>query len=625
MSLKNRLRISIVTLVTLFVFAECVLSLLIAAEAKFKDAIDGAQAITEQVQHLVRLRLNEQAAAAKPGTVRGRDFWRGLVENDKSLPPLLQKTLTGALAVVEILVCDSDGIVLASSNLDQEKKPFQPLPGFVEWTQRPLWDRLLEVLTQSQDYVRVAPLGIPGDPQPIVSIRVVTSTVLVKGAIMPQVRTTLLVSALSMLVSVALAYLFSNVILRSLDRLSQRIESMATGHFTEPGSPKPDREAKEFADMQSKLDLLSQRFRGARDDVEQLRANVDRMMERLEEAVLLFDSRQRLQRASRSAEHLLAMPREEMASRGMDGLFPADSPLGATIRRAMLSGMNVRDIAVTLDRDGPPPVRVLANVELLDGNVLITLRDAETRRQLRSQLDISTRLAAISRLTGGVAHEIKNPLNAMALHLEILRSKLERDEEVGNEVNVIGGEIARLDRVVKTFLDFTRPVDLKWEDVDLSEVAAEVAGLVGPEAKRAAVEIDLASPGPARIRGDRDLLKQAVLNVVNNGIEAMKSGGKLEIAVSRDAGDAVLQVTDQGDGIPDAVRDKIFNLYFTTKQKGSGIGLAMTFRIVQLHNASIDFQTVPGEGTTFRMRFAELESSDREAIIPAIASGSSAG
>jgi signal transduction histidine kinase len=248
-------------------------------------------------------------------------------------------------------------------------------------------------------------------------------------------------------------------------------------------------------------------------------------------------------------------------------------------------------------------------VDLLEGSVLLTLRDAETRRQLRSQLDISTRLAAISKLTSGVAHEIKNPLNAMALHLEILRSKLEREETVDREVGVIGGEIARLDRVVKTFLDFTRPVELNWEDVDLAAIAHQVAGLVGPEASLAGIAIRVDAPVPAPIRGDSDLLKQAALNVVNNAIEAMANGGTLQIAVSRERGGAVLEIRDQGPGIPADIRDRIFNLYFTTKPRGSGIGLAMTFRIVQLHNGAIDLESEERAGSTFRLRFPEGDPS----------------
>jgi signal transduction histidine kinase len=175
-------------------------------------------------------------------------------------------------------------------------------------------------------------------------------------------------------------------------------------------------------------------------------------------------------------------------------------------------------------------------------------------------------------------------------------------------VDVIAGEIARLDRVVKTFLDFTRPVEVRMKSIDVVELARQVAALVWPEAERRQVFVELDSPQQsAMIRGDDDLLKQALLNVVNNGIEAMKFGGRLKIKVARERDDVIASVTDEGGGIPEELRDRIFNLYFSTKQKGSGIGLAMTFRIVQLHNATIDFTSRSGEGTTFYLRFPVSE------------------
>jgi signal transduction histidine kinase len=237
---------------------------------------------------------------------------------------------------------------------------------------------------------------------------------------------------------------------------------------------------------------------------------------------------------------------------------------------------------------------------------MVTIRDAETRLKIESQLQVSQRLAAIGRLTGGVAHEIKNPLNAISVHLEILKSKL-AGVEVADDIDsiaVIGRELARLDRVVKTFLDFTKPVELHMAEVDLVPMLRELTLLVAPQADRLKIGVDVEC-GLDRgvIHGDRDLLSQAVLNVAMNGIEAMPRGGRIRIQLSQEDDTYVLAVADEGDGIPANVRNKIFNLYFTTKERGSGIGLAATFRIVQLHNATIEFASEVGQGTTFTFRF----------------------
>jgi signal transduction histidine kinase len=628
MSLKSQLRIAIVTVVTFLVIAQSVVSLRIAAEDKFGDALDRSQSIAEQVRFLVLQRVNEQARLVRdpPATMEDlKHLWHRLVEEDVALPDLLLKTAANASAVIEIMVCDDSGVILASSLPQRQRLTYESLPDLSIWQKRPLWDRLTDVLfrSQSKDYAIVQPIGVIGQPRPILNIRVVVSSLLVRSSILPHVRSLAAASLLSLLAAIVLAYLFSNVVLRSLDRLSQRIASITAGMDAASPKPPPGKEAKEIADMQSKLDVLSQQFRGARDDMVQLRSNIERMLQRLEEGFLLFDPDGRLMRASPSVERLLADSVEQLEGRHINELFPSPNPLGKLIEACAADNSPVRDAQVTMDRGAAGPLRLLVNVEPLEGfpepgrtSILLTLRDAETRRQLRSQLDISTRLAAISRLTGGVAHEIKNPLNAMALHLEILKSKLNGDDRVERELSVIGGEISRLDRVVKTFLDFTRPVELAFKDINMVELARQVAALVWPDAERLGVSVELEAAQPAAIiRGDEDLIKQALLNVVNNGMEAMPSGGRLRIAVERDGDEILVSVTDHGTGIPPELREKIFNLYFTTKKAGSGIGLAMTFRVIQLHNATMDFTSAPGLGTTFRMRFpvAEQASAQRPA------------
>jgi len=224
---------------------------------------------------------------------------------------------------------------------------------------------------------------------------------------------------------------------------------------------------------------------------------------------------------------------------------------------------------------------------------------------MASQLDLATRLAAISRLTGGVAHEIKNPLNAIALRLELLRAHLsEPDAAMAGEIDILAREVLRLDRVVKTFLDFSRPLDVHLQDLDLGVLAREVTEFITPQAKLANIEVDFTAPSdPTPIRGDSDLLKQAILNLETNAMDAMSAGGRLRIWVEKAGDNLVLEVSDTGPGIPPELRDKVFQLYFTTKLGGSGIGLAMTYRAVQLHNGTISFKSEAASGTTFRLEF----------------------
>jgi signal transduction histidine kinase len=195
------------------------------------------------------------------------------------------------------------------------------------------------------------------------------------------------------------------------------------------------------------------------------------------------------------------------------------------------------------------------------------------------------------------------------VHVEVLREKIKQiDPDSRRHMDVITSEIQRLDRVVQTLVDFTKPVELRLADADLRRVLEEVVLLAQPQAARHGVSVRCDLPEePLAVKADVDLVKQAVLNIAINGIQAMPGGGALNISGRRDNGAIEVEVRDQGTGIPPEIRDKIFNLYFTTKKAGSGIGLAMAYRVMQLHNGSLGFESQPGMGTAFRLRFPAIE------------------
>jgi len=258
----------------------------------------------------------------------------------------------------------------------------------------------------------------------------------------------------------------------------------------------------------------------------------------------------------------------------------------------------------------------------------VTLHDLESAAEIESELELSRRMAAIGRLTSGVGHEVKNPINAIVVHLELLKSKLgESNGPATRHLEVIDAEIRRLDRVVQTLVDFARPVEVQLREQDLRPVIGDVLALAADELTMRRVTLVSRIPAEPLIANvDADLLKQAALNVIQNGAQAMPDGGRLEVTLEEDrdyggnqaqqgqpngaAGgsahaatySAVLRVADEGIGIPDEIRDKIFDLYFTTKIGGSGIGLAMTYRILQLHHGSVEVQSRQGRGTEFRLR-----------------------
>jgi signal transduction histidine kinase len=231
--------------------------------------------------------------------------------------------------------------------------------------------------------------------------------------------------------------------------------------------------------------------------------------------------------------------------------------------------------------------------------------DSETRRKFESQIALARRLTAINSLTGRAAHEIKNPLNSISLRIEMLRSRMAEDSpESQPEFDILAEEITRLDRVVRTFLDFNRPVELEPEDVDVGTLAAEVLDFLKPEAENGRITVTLRkAPEAMVVRADSNLLRQALLNIAVNAIEAMRAGGEtkrdLSVQLDNSGDNCVIRISDTGPGIPPQEKAKIFELYFTTKPRGSGIGLALTARTIQLLGGSIDVESQPGEGSTF--------------------------
>ena len=170
-------------------------------------------------------------------------------------------------------------------------------------------------------------------------------------------------------------------------------------------------------------------------------------------------------------------------------------------------------------------------------------------------------------------------------------------------LDVIESEIHRLDRVVQMLVDFSRPVELELREQDLRTIVDDVLALASAELPaRKVTLVTLMPPAPLIANVDADLLEAGGAQRDPEWAQAMPEGGRLEVSLEEDRKSAVLRIADEGVGIPDEIREKIFDLYFTTKTEGSGIGLAMTYRIMQLHHGSIDVQSRAERGTEFRLR-----------------------
>jgi hypothetical protein len=619
MSIKARLRIAIVALVALVVFGMSALYLFAFTSTTFADASERADFIAKQVKNNLVDHLQRETAARglQPSSLEeSRLAWTEIIRGDPKVTDMLKRAWGDETLVADILVTDEKGRVLAAAGPTKLGAKIERVHDFEELKVRNWIENLRDLMTRREDYSTTLPIGISGKNQQVVlfNITVLIKSVFLKNNVYPTLKALALAFGAALFVAIFLGSVLPSVMLDPLERVGRSIDMIRAGQFDT--AILPLREASEFAAVHSKLSLLGEQYRGARQDALELRSNVEQLLQKLEEAVLFFDNTGRLMMAGEAAERMLGKSHDQMIGTGLDELFPPSTVLGGVIGNAVKTRQSVHSQPVTISRDGSSNIRLLVSVEVLRKGLgdqmgtLVKLRDVDSRRQLERQLDVSSRLAAISRLTGGVAHEIKNPLNAMALHLEVLRSRLDTEQP---EVEVIAREIKRLDNVVKTFLNFNRPIELQARPLDLDEVVQQVLALVSVDAEAKNIHIETELTDKLWLNGDPDLLKQAILNVVNNGLEAMSEGGKLVIRTEWIADECQIRVTDAGSGIAPEIQEKIFNLYFTTKQQGSGIGLATTFRVVQLHSGTIDFVSEPGRGTTFRLRFPGMADYHGEA------------
>jgi signal transduction histidine kinase len=267
--------------------------------------------------------------------------------------------------------------------------------------------------------------------------------------------------------------------------------------------------------------------------------------------------------------------------------------------RSSLSRLGRGDLGATLDLRDDEEFRELGDVF---DQVSAQLRAAAPEGLKPAQLaELSRRIAMVGRLTAGVAHEMKNPLNAMTIHLELLKSKLASGRPASEHVETIEHEIRRLDERIQGFLKFVRPEEVSFGPVALAPLLASVVHAVQHEAQRASVTIDRDCTDAAlHVEGDAAQLRDVFVNLAQNAIQAMPRGGRLTLGCSAVANRRVsVRVEDTGVGIAPENLTKIFELYYTTKERGTGVGLSMVYRTIQIHNGDIDVESTVGVGTTF--------------------------
>jgi signal transduction histidine kinase len=503
--------------------------------------------------------------------------------------------------IYDASVVDGHGKALLHSNAQLVGKHVMDRPNFLGVKTARFFRQLRLVYKPAAVYDVSYPLQLNGEP--FGTIRIGVSTVFLQSEITPRLLHALYFSIASIFASLLLAAMISNVALGPLRKISLNLDSVSSGTAGELSGNESEHD--EFGLVTLKIANLGRQMRDTKEIFSALKDNVDQLMSKLQDGLMLFTRDSRVVLVSAPVERFLGRPRGELLGRTAREIFFRDSYLGALVLDAFERNRPLlqREFAAAGGR------RVQVSLDFVQEKgaqigALLIMRDAESVQRIGDEIEMSRRLSASGRVTGGVAHEVKNPINAIVLHLQLLQNKLAQlDPDTRRHMDIIGSEIQRLDRVVQTLVDFMRARELHLEEVDFRRLLEDVALLAAPDAERHGVIVNLAlAEEPLPVKADLDLMKQALLNVVLNGVQAMPQGGPLNISARREANAVVAEVCDRGVGIAEDSHEKVFELYFTTKKDGNGIGLAQTYQILQWHYGSVEFESTEGEGTTFRFR-----------------------
>jgi signal transduction histidine kinase len=577
------------------------------------------------------------------------------LREDPGIRAILESSIAYTESVTYAAIVDSEGIAIAHSSPLLEGQPHAEAASV---------RRLLEqnVVGQLAGIYRDATLEIDepillGD-SPFGSIHIGLATVLIRRELQqslgPAVTALVLTLTLGLLVSLVLARWALrpiHVIRAGLNRLGRGDPDI---HLELP----PGRD---FSDLGESFAAISRRLTGRVATTEG--APLETVIERLEEGVAILDREGAILFANSAMKATLP---EGVPPRCLvDDSLLVDHPYKRLVSEAVqyhrTSGpITVGSQEVSRRAPGQTDYVIAAHpFEDLDGQfvgVVLVTRDIGYLSSVQSTMESSRQLASLGRLLAGVAHEVKNPLNAMTIHLELIRQKLLRampstgGDELGSQtvlglratedssesdsrgtttiagtvgtdgdthellqhVTTISDEVRRLDEVIQGFLRFVRPDDFQHAPVDLSELVDEVFALVGPDADRMGIRLQRRVESDLHpVTGDRQGLRQALLNLALNACQAMPDGGTLGVDVRNEGRWIVVDLVDTGAGIQPDVLERIFELYYTSKPGGSGIGLSMVYRIIKLHGGEIEVESTVGAGTRFRLMLPPADGRDK--------------
>ncbi len=347
-----------------------------------------------------------------------------------------------------------------------------------------------------------------------------------------------------------------------------------------------------------------QGYKGSQISLRRMRAFNDLLVSSLPIGLVATDTEGRIQLCNRTAEELIEKTEQQLVGKRPGDVLPP--PLAVLISQSEAQPERPQRRDLLLERgEGRSRALLLAALAVIDGEqrhvgTMLLMQDVSEVKQLEEELKRNERLAALGEMAAGVAHELRNPLSSIKGLALLLKSKFTDNSTDREAADILVREVERLNRSIGELLDYARPDRLEKATVSLNEIVGKALTLLRVDADAAGIQIVTEyCPPPDLVHADQDKLSQVFLNLLLNAIQAMKSGGTLQVVTVRDPGQQLLcRIQDSGCGIEADLLPKIFDPYVTTKSSGTGLGLAMSVKIIEEHGGRIDISSTPGQGTT---------------------------
>ncbi len=345
-----------------------------------------------------------------------------------------------------------------------------------------------------------------------------------------------------------------------------------------------------FTFVRQRYDILHQEYK-------EIETYSSMIIENVSDAILVFNQRDGILIFNRSAEELFGLKKEKVLKK----------PINILIEEDWLNNLNISQVhEKSLKTDQGLKTVLTAQSQFKDSrgmiNQILVLRDISEQKRLEDRMKRQEQLTAMGQLAAGVAHEIRNPLNSISTIVQQLIKDfkpLNDNPEYMELMQIIRTEIKRINQKIEEFLKFSRPKPLHLKHFKLSAWLHSLLKQYYPVFKERNINFELKMDWDGIVFWDEEQLRDALINLIQNALEALNTGGNLHVEVTHKAKKIIIKISDSGKGISPEHLNKIFNLYFTTKPSGTGIGLSMVQRIIFEHEGLIEVESTVGQGSTF--------------------------